>query len=133
MANYSVENQWGGDDAPWHLGGTWFLGSVGAQEVIDIQIFSEDAGNSFSGTITYAGEAPIGFKAYKNEGNNYETYVQWLGEEEPWSEGGTWVIGGRDNQSVVALQVSSSDGGFTLEGTTTYEGEGPIGFRGTIE
>ncbi|MHC5730424.1 MAG: hypothetical protein ACYTXY_41215 [Nostoc sp.] len=29
----------------------------------------------------------------------------------------------------MALNVTSSDGGKTLTGTTTYAGEGPIGFR----
>lgn len=135
MSNYSVENQWGGNDAPWHPGGTWFLGTRDAQnqKVLDIQISSEDGGYSFFGTITYEGEGPIGFRATKTEGNSYETQNQWGGEIAPWHEGGIWVIGGRDDQSVVELHVSSSDGGFTLEGTNTYVGEGPIGFRGTIQ
>ena len=133
MANYSVENQWGGSYAPWHPGGTWFLGTRGEQNVLDIQISSEDGGNTFQGAIQYSGEGPIGFRATKTEGNNYETQNQWGGEDAPWHDGGTWVIGGRDNQSVIDLRVSSNDDGATLEGTNTYEGEGPIGFIGNIQ
>lgn len=43
------------------------------------------------------------------------------------------MIGGRDNQSVIALNVSSNNNGQTLNGTTTYNGEGPIGFKGNLE
>jgi hypothetical protein len=33
---------------------------------------------------------------------------------------------------VVALNVASNDGGATLNGTNTYAGEGPIGFKGKM-
>ncbi|WP_256579508.1 hypothetical protein [Pseudomonas sp. B26(2017)] len=46
---------------------------------------------------------------------------------------GKWVIGGRDNQNVIALNVTSSDGGNNLGGSHTCANEGPIGFRGQME
>ncbi|WP_227234251.1 hypothetical protein [Pseudomonas sp. IAC-BECa141] len=46
---------------------------------------------------------------------------------------GKWVIGGRDNQNVIALNVTFSDGGNNLGGSHTCANEGPIGFRGQIE
>ena len=56
---------------------------------------------------------------------------QWGGSTAPWHPGGLWVIGGCSDQRVVALNVTSSDGGQTLFGATTYAGEGPIDFRAT--
>lgn len=41
------------------------------------------------------------------------------------------MIGGRNGQAVIALDVRSTDKGQTLNGTMTYNNEGPIGFRGT--
>lgn len=133
MANYTVENQWGGKFAPWHPGGTWVLGARDNQNVVEINIASNDNGQTFTGTMTYAGEGPIGFRAQRTSQNNYTVENQWGGEQAPWHPGGNWIIGARDNQNVVQLKVASSDGGKTLNGTTTYSGEGPIGFRGTLQ
>jgi hypothetical protein len=66
------------------------------------------------------------------QANNYTVMNQWGGSAAPWNAGGTWVLGGRSNQSVVAIQITSKDDGKTLTGTMTYNGEGPIGFRATI-
>lgn len=82
--------------------------------------------------MTYAGEGPIGFKAQRTGQNQYNVENQWGGNDAPWHPGGKWEIGGRDNQNVIALSVTSSDGGKTLNGTNTYANEGPIGFRGQI-
>jgi hypothetical protein len=124
-----VQNQWGGDDAPWHDGGTWNLGARSNQNVVGINISSADGGNSFSGDMTYAGEGPIGFRAQRTAPNVYSVENQWGGDQAPWHPGGDWTIGSRSDQNVVALQVSSPDGSM-LVGTNTYNGEGPIGFRG---
>lgn len=128
---YNVENQWGGSSAAWNPGGTWVLGSRGNQNVVAIDLTSSDGGNTLNGTITYAGEGPIGFKGNIFGSNNYTVENQWGGSTAPWNPGGIWLIGGRVGQNVVALNVTSSDGGKTLIGTTTYAGEGPIGFRAT--
>lgn len=130
MAIYQVQNQWGGSTAPWHPGGTFVLGCRDNQNVVAIDLVSKDAGKSFTGTMTYAGEGPIGVKATQVMGNNYKVENQWGGSTAPWHPGGNWVIGGRDGQPVVALQVKGSDG--NLEGTMTYEGEGHIGFKGAL-
>ena len=75
----------------------------------------------------------LGFKAKRVAQNRYEVQNQWGGNDAPWHPGGEWVIGGRDNQSVVALNVKSNDGGKSLDGTNTYDNEGPIGFRSHLE
>ncbi|KAB8141703.1 lectin OAA [Chloroflexia bacterium SDU3-3] len=131
MATYAVENQWGGPDAPWHAGGTWVLGARSEQSVVAIDISSSDGGDSFFGTMTYANEGPIGLRATLLNGNSYNVENQWGGSNAPWHPGGTWVIGGRDNQHVIELHVSGD--GDVLDGTNTYVGEGPIGFHGVLE
>ncbi|ASS48770.1 MAG: lectin OAA [Candidatus Fluviicola riflensis] len=129
MADYLVENQWGGDSAPWHPGGTWDLGARPNQNVVAVNISSADDGKTFAGTMTYSGEGPIGFRAVNMSGNRYAVENQWGGDSAPWHPGGTWIIGGRDNQLAVEMNVASEDGGKTLNGQMTYTGEGPIGFR----
>ncbi len=63
--------------------------------------------------------------------NRYQVRNHWGGSYYPWHDGGTWVIGSRIDQYVVAINVKSNDDGQTLNGTITYSGEGPIGFRAT--
>lgn len=129
MAIYHVKNQWGGSAAPWHAGGTFVLGAREGQNVVAIDIKSGDGGKTFSGTMTYEGEGPIGFKATQVVGNNYSVENQWGGDSAPWHPGGNWIIGGREGQNVVALNVKAD--GANLNGTMTYQGEGPIGVEAT--
>jgi OAA-family lectin sugar binding domain len=131
--DYTVENQWGGSNAPWNPGGTYVLGYRVDQNVVAIDVTSSDDGVTMTGTMTYNGEGPIGFKAEQTEGSVYSVENQWGGSNAPWNVGGAWVMGTRANQPIVALKVSSSDGGATLTGTMTYQGEGPIGFSGHRE
>lgn len=129
---YAVENQWGGSSAPWHSGGTWVLGGRGNQNVVAIDIKSNDSGATLTGTMTYAGEGPIGFQAaHEQTGALYNVENQWGGSSAPWHYGGLWVIGGRNSQSVVSVNVTSPDHGKSLNGNMIYQGEGPIGFQGT--
>jgi len=125
---FSVENQWGGSSAPWNPGGVWVIGCRD-QAVIAIDIKSGDAGKTLNGTMTYSGEGPIGFRGSLTQENNYVVENQWGGSSAPWHPGGTWVIGCRSGQNVVGVNISSSDNGNTMQGTMTYNGEGPIGFR----
>lgn len=131
MAIYSVKNQWGGSSAPWHNGGSWVLGCRNDQNVVEVRISSNDGGKTFTGTMTYEGEGPIGVKATQIAGTNYSVENQWGGDSAPWHEGGNWIIGARTGQNVVALDITSSDGGSSFTGTMTYAGEGPIGFEGS--
>ncbi len=128
---YGVENQWGGSSAPWNPGGSWTLGGRPGQPVVALQITSRDGGRTFTGTMTYRGEGPIGFRATSTGNNQYTVENQWGGNAAPWHPGGTWTIGGRANQPAVAVDVRSNDNGRTLTGTMTYRNEGPIGFRAT--
>jgi hypothetical protein len=132
MAQYLVENQWGGSSAAWNPGGLWSLGSRFNQALVDVDLRSSDGGKTLTGTITYAGEGPIGFRAEQTGQNYYSVQNQWGGSSAPWNPGGVWVIGGRDKQGVVELKINSSDNGKTFTGTTTYAGEGPIGFKGGL-
>ncbi|MFY2559469.1 lectin ESA-2 [Corallococcus terminator] len=130
--NYTVENQWGGPTAPWNAGGTFVLGFRQNQNVVAIDITSSDGGQNLAGTMTYAGEGPIGFKSEQTNGGAYTVENQWGGASAPWNAGGLWVFGARKGQNVVGVSIKSGDGGKTLAGTMTYNGEGPIGFRGTL-
>lgn len=130
--SYQVENQWGGTSAPWHQGGVWAIGDRANQNVVAIDIQSSDDGQTLTGTMVYADEGPIGFRATRTEGNSYTVENKWGGRSARWRPGGTWVIGGRPDQRVVSLKLDSEDGGSTLNGVMTYSGEGPIGFRGTL-
>lgn len=49
-----------------------------------------------------------------------------------WHPLGTWVIGGRAGQPVLALDITSKDERKTLEGSMRYRNEGDIGFRATL-
>ena len=66
-----VENQWGGSHAAWNPAGTWVIGWRPSQPIHAVDISSSDNGQSYSGSITYVGEGPIGFKATRVTGNSY--------------------------------------------------------------
>jgi hypothetical protein len=131
--NYAVQNQWGGTSAPWHDGGTWVIGARDNQHVIALNVSSTDGGQTLNGTMTYEGEGPIGFKATLVTPNCYRVENQWGGSSAPWHAAGTWLLGCRKNQNVVAIDIASSDNGQNLSGTMTYDGEGPIGFKATLQ
>ncbi|MEZ5447790.1 MAG: hypothetical protein R3E89_01755 [Thiolinea sp.] len=63
-SNYSVENQWGGDSAPWNPGGNWVIGARGNQLVVGLDVKSDDNGASLNGTNTYAGRRPDWLQRY---------------------------------------------------------------------
>src|SRR3989338_1545983 len=127
-----VQNQWGGNSAPWNPGGTWIIGCRVGQHVVDVNVTSADGGNSLTGTMTYNGEGPIGFKSQQSAGGVYNAQNQWGGDSAPWHPGGTWVMGCRDGQNVMEVKISSADGGKTFSGSMTYAGEGPIGLNMTM-
>ena len=131
-SSYLTENQWGGSTAPWHPGGTYVLGARKDQNPVAFDIKSSDNGKTFSGTMTYNGEGPIGFKATLVTGNTYSTQNQWGGNDAPWHPGGELLIGCRTDQRAVALNIKSSDEGKTFTGTMTYAGEGHIGAKGAL-
>jgi WD40 repeat protein len=126
---YVVESQWGGADAAWNPGGVWVIGGRPEQRVVALNATSSDGGQTLAGTMTYAGEGPIGFRATMTAPNTYAVENQWGGTDASWNPDGVWVLGGRDGQNVVDINITSEDGGSTLVGVITYDGEGPIGFR----
>ncbi len=128
---YVVELQWGGSNAPWSPGGMWVIGGRSEQRVVAFNATSSDGGLTLIGTMTYAGEGPIDFRASRTAQNTYAVELQWGGSNAPWSSGGTWILGGRSDQNIIAIDISSNDDGATFVGTMTYAGEGPIDFRAT--
>ena len=130
LVAYDVQNSYGNEADV--NGGIWALGSRGdvGQRVVAVDIDSEDGGATFSGTITYSGEGPIGFKATRTTGNTYKTENQFGGAGAPWYDGGYWLIGGR-NQRCVELKVFSADDGESLIGVMAYLSEGSISFTAT--
>ena len=132
MSNYTIKYQRGGASAPWHDGGTWTIGSRANQLPLALQAASNDGGKTLIGTMTYAGEGPIGVRATRSATNTYQVTNQWGGDSAPWNPGGTFVLGDHLTQPIVALSISSTDDGKTLVGTATYAGEGPIGFAGKV-
>ncbi len=126
---YLTHNQWGGDSAPWHFGGLYVIGGRPDQPVVSINVESSDNGATLTGTMVYASEGPIGFRGTRITPTNYTVENQWGGDSAPWQQGGKMILAYRFDQAVVSLQISSTDDGTTYTGTTTYIGEGPIGFK----
>lgn len=130
---YTVENVWGPDG--WHPGGTWIIGGRDKQRVVELQISAKDDGKTLTGTVTYDGEKPVGFRATAKGNNQYAVEIEAGGN---WQPGGTWVIGGRVDQSVVDLTAKSADQGKMLTGNMTYSGNrgvgsDKIGFKAVLE
>lgn len=128
MAVYQVKNQWCKCDSSWDSGGFWVLGKRTDQYLVGIDIDSDDCGKTFTGTITYNGEGAIDFKAKKICENAYCAYVHW-GAETIWHDEGVWIIGGREDQSVVDLKATYDNQCKCLVGTVEYECEGKMGFK----
>ena len=63
---------------------------------------------------------------------NYHVENQWGGASAPWHEGGAMVLGYRNPQPCVAIDIESTDNGKTFHGTMQYKGEGPIGVIATL-
>ena len=87
------------------------------------------AADTLTGTMTYHGEGPIGFRGTNTGGSNYHVENQWGGNQAPWHEGGHWVLGCRPNQPIISIQMDSNDGGASFHGMMTYAGEGPIDLK----
>src|SRR5919198_1607718 len=88
MSLYQVQNQWGGSSAPWNQGGKWIIGTRSGQNPVALNVTSSDGGKTLTGTMTYAGEGPIGFEGTIQGSNNYEIQNQWGGSSAGWHEGG---------------------------------------------
>lgn len=132
MTVYAIQNQWGGNAAPWHEGGILNIGNRDQQRPIALEIQSGDGGTRFSGTMTYQNEGPIGVRATLVTTNCYRVENQWGGKDAPWHDAGLFLLGARNGQNAVAFDLHSKDGGETLTGTMTYQGEGPIGVKGAV-
>jgi len=132
MATYTVQNQWGGPSAAWHDGGVFRIGNRSNQLPIGLQIVSFDGGNTFEGTMTYADEGDIGFRANMVGPNTYQVENQWGGAGAPWNDAGTFLLGARNGQNATEFILQSTDGGKTLTGTMQYAGEDDIGVLATL-
>lgn len=127
--HYTVKAQWGGLQAEWNQDGQWIIGGRQGQRVVRVNVDSNDGGETLQGSMAYAGEGPIGFRATRIGGNQWHAENQWGGSSAPWHEGGNWTLGSRPNQPLVRLHIESHDGGNSLSGSMTYQEEGPVGFQ----
>lgn len=130
--SYTIKNQWGGTSAPWYEGGTFVLGTRDDQKLIALDITSSDGGKTFRGTMNYANERAIGFRAVQTGVNCYSCENHWGESSAPWHPGGNLVIGTRVNQNVVQLKIISKDNGEHFTGEMTYLSEGPIGVKAIL-
>jgi hypothetical protein len=130
MAIFAVKNQWGGASQPWHEGGSYVLGCRPGQNIVAINISSTDGGKTLTGTMKYAGEGDIQVVATHISANNYSVQNSWGGQ--PLQDGGNWIIGGRTDQRAIALNLTSTNDGTTLNGDMTYAGEGHIMVDATL-
>ncbi|MCA8986542.1 MAG: SUMF1/EgtB/PvdO family nonheme iron enzyme [Planctomycetaceae bacterium] len=121
---YAVHTHHGGPILP---GGVWVLGNRGdrQQYLVEIDIHSNDDGKTFSGTVTYAGEGPVPFRATHVAINSYRGEV-YFGDD--WHSDGDWLIGSRDKRAVM-VSAKSTDGGKTMSGIMEYLGEDPQGLE----
>ena len=126
---YRAQVRWGGISGNWHDDGVWIIGGRDNQKCIKLSVEANNNTDDLVGAMVYLGEGPVGFKG--NLTSAYTVENQWGGTSEPWHQGGTWVLSGRDNQNVISMDISSSDNGKTFEGTMVYEGEGPVGLKAT--
>lgn len=141
MAKYVVENQWGGTHAPWFPAGEWVLGNRDGQNLIRIDVSSNDGGKTLIGYVIYENESHKDFKATWISDNSYEAYTRksYFSDGEYhviWEPEGTFVIGHRENQRVVMLRLNSNDGGdtfFESKGVTYDREDSPLGFNATIK
>lgn len=101
------------------------IGNRPDQVVEDLNVTSPDQGKSLLGTMIYAGEAPIAFRAIRTMANTYSVLNQWGGSNAPWHPGGTWILGGRGTQGLAHIDMSGDARG--LQGTMAYVGEDEIG------
>lgn len=135
---YNVQIQYGGANAPWRDLGTWTVGSRTDSHPIELKFASGDGMTKHDGAKTLMGqvkyeqkEGMLSLRADRVSGNNYTFYTK-KGNAD-WAKDGTWVIAAKDNLPVIKLEAKSTDGGKTLVGTTTYQGEGPVGFKATLK
>lgn len=104
----------------------WVIGDRLQQRVVYLEGRSNDDGQTLQGIMTYAGENDsIKFEARQADLNQY-IVINALGG------GGQWVIGDRSDQQVVALNLTSSDAGKTLNGTVQYRDDSLIAFQGVL-
>lgn len=73
---YHAEQQWGGSSALWRPAGLFLLGAHEAQNAVGFNLASHDDGLTLTGTMTYAGEGPIGVHAEISNGTAYDASNQ---------------------------------------------------------
>jgi phospholipase C len=129
---YQVQIQRGGS---WQEDGMWAIGrrfdSDKTDVINQIYITSNDGGQTLNGNFrdTVPDELSVSVSRCQatHSSGNYYTVVETAAQS---SRKFTWVLGSRTDKHVIAIDVESRDGGKTLNGTITYQGEEPIGFKG---
>ncbi|WP_412061793.1 hypothetical protein [Rubrivirga sp. IMCC45206] len=119
---YRVEHQADGDGR-WREGGSWVMGTRSGERLTALSGSSDDGGFTLEGLWSYGSDDLTAFRATMTAHNTYEVEAQIGGEDGPWQPAGTWLLGARVEHHVVALDLTSEDGGETLAGTCRYEDE----------
>lgn len=125
--NVAVENQL---DKVWEPAGRWVIGGRRRQNVISLELTSSDNGKTLDGTMAYDGENEIRVHSTRTNGVAYDVDNQMGG---PFQGDGAWVLGTRGDkkQYLVGVDIATRNNGRTLDGTITYDREGPLRFRAT--
>lgn len=128
---YQVQIQRGGS---WQEDGMWAIGRYDSNKtgvINSIYLKSNDGGQTLNGNLydNVPDELSVSVSPCQatRSNDNYYTVVE---SAAPSSREFTWVLGSRTDKHVIAINVESKDGGQTLNGTITYQGEEPIGFKG---
>ena len=113
----------------WIKVGPFVIGSRSDRDIEDVNIFSDNNGETLKGDIHYAGERSMQFRAQASSTDGVYTVKTQKGEwDDPWiEEKQEWLLG---NQRVKQLKVVSTDDGLSLFGEVSYVGDStPLSFR----
>ncbi len=128
MAAYKIEGK-NITNGRWENEGVCILGDRSNKCIRDINIISNNHGESFFGTVVYCGEESKQFKARLDKDNMYRVQIK----EEPvlssWTSAGIWIIGNRNNERCTKLKISS-DNGKILTGVIKYDGGDIVEIQG---
>lgn len=133
--NQQYAMTWGHDtNASQATEGNW---SFGGRQIVELRLSAgSGAGRSkgLMGQVKFAGEdkAMLGLRVMRASGNNFTAETK-RGNEDWKPALGTWTIGHRTDHAVITVELKSPDSGKTLNGKMTYDTEGPIHIKGSLQ
>ncbi|MCB8945673.1 MAG: hypothetical protein H6658_18135 [Ardenticatenaceae bacterium] len=121
---------WGDVAGKWLDFGVLRNRSLRGQAITALKISSGDEGKRLVGKVAYHGEGYVDFEAVWAEPNRYEVIHRLNEQDLERYPNGRWLLGGRDDKKIIAMDVTSADNGRSFTGTITYAGEPPINIKG---